>query len=439
MSKPQRLELTWIGKDNQPMLEPRILIEDPEKSYGDKNSKNMLIYGDNLLALKALEQDFTGKIKCIYIDPPFNTGAAFEHYDDGIEHSIWLDLMYRRIKILYSLLSNDGFIIVHLDDNEASYTKVLLDEIFGRTNYLNALTISANSPFGFKHTSKSIFKTANFLFLYAKDITKSQIKILYKAREYDTAYKFILKERTADYKKWTWVLVADETANRLGFENANKAKRSLVKADFEKAVAEYAIENCERVFRTASVTGGALQKRRTTIEESKANRNRVVTHPNDDMPYFFLNGERILFYDERMRLIDGKKQPGEVLTDMWNDISWEGIANEGDVDFPKGKKPEKLIERIIDLTTSEGDWVLDSFLGSGTTAAVAHKMGRKWIGIELGEHCYTHCLPRLRKVVDGTDQGGISKTIHTPGPILFGTMFEVVNTNESAPHHRHIQ
>ena len=157
------------------------------------------------------------------------------------------------------------------------------------------------------------------------------------------------------------------------------------------------------------------------------------------MPYFFLNGERILFYDERMRLIDGKKQPGEVLTDMWNDISWEGIANEGDVDFPKGKKPEKLIERIIDLTTSEGDWVLDSFLGSGTTAAVAHKMGRKWIGIELGEHCHTHCLPRLRKVVDGTDQGGISKTIHTPGPILFGTMFEVVNTNESAPHHRHIQ
>ena len=138
----------------------------------------------------------------------------------------------------------------------------------------------------------------------------------------------------------------------------------------------------------------------------------IFTHPNDDMPYFFLNGERILFYEERMQIIDGKKQPGEVLTDMWDDISWEGIANEGEVDFPKGKKPEKLIERILDLTTEEGDWVLDSFLGSGTTAAVAHKMKRKWIGIELGEHCHTHCLPRLKKVVDGTDQGGISEMVN---------------------------
>ncbi|PIX87820.1 MAG: site-specific DNA-methyltransferase, partial [Nitrospirae bacterium CG_4_10_14_3_um_filter_44_29] len=403
-NKKQKLELTWIGKDEQPRLEPRILIEDPERSYGhtpnpsqEGNFKsNMLIHGDNLLALKALEQDFAEKIKCIYIDPPFNTGAAFEHYDDGLEHSIWLDLMYRRIKILHGLLRSDGFMTVHLDDSEASYMKVFLDEIFGRANYLNTITISANSPFGFKHTSKSIFKTANFLFLYAKDITKSQIKTLYKAREYDTAYKFILKERTTDYKQWAWVLVAEETAINLGFESANKAKRILGKNDFEKAVAEYAIANCERVFRTASVTGGALQKRRTTIEQSKTNRNKIFTHPNDDMPYFFLNGERILFYDERMQLIDGKKQPGEVLTDMWNDISWEGIATEGDVDFPKGKKPEKLIERIIDLTTMEGDWVLDSFGGSGTTGAVAHKMGRKWIMVELGEHCHTHCLPRLQ-------------------------------------------
>ncbi|PIV65375.1 MAG: site-specific DNA-methyltransferase [Nitrospirae bacterium CG01_land_8_20_14_3_00_44_22] len=422
-NKKQKLELTWIGKDEQPRLEPRILIEDPERSYGhtpnpsqEGNFKsNMLIHGDNLLALKALEQDFAEKIKCIYIDPPFNTGAAFEHYDDGLEHSIWLDLMYRRIKILHGLLRSDGFMTVHLDDSEASYMKVFLDEIFGRANYLNTITISANSPFGFKHTSKSIFKTANFLFLYAKDITKSQIKTLYKAREYDTAYKFILKERTTDYKQWAWVLVAEETAINLGFESANKAKRILGKNDFEKAVAEYAIANCERVFRTASVTGGALQKRRTTIEQSKTNRNKIFTHPNDDMPYFFLNGERILFYDERMQLIDGKKQPGEVLTDMWNDISWEGIATEGDVDFPKGKKPEKLIERIIDLTTMEGDWVLDSFGGSGTTGAVAHKMGRKWIMVELGEHCHTHCLPRLQKVIDGTDQGGISKAVGWQG------------------------
>ena len=129
----QKLELTWIGKGDEPKLEPRILIENPEYSYGDPNTENMLIHGDNLLALKALEQDYAGKIKCIYIDPPYNTGAAFEHYDDNIEHSIWLDLMKRRLNLLKSLLSKDGFICVHIDDSESSYLKVMMDEIFCRS------------------------------------------------------------------------------------------------------------------------------------------------------------------------------------------------------------------------------------------------------------------------------------------------------------------
>jgi adenine-specific DNA-methyltransferase len=135
-NRHQKLELTWIGKEIQPKLEPRILIEDPEKSYGDKNSENMLIYGDNLLALKALEQDFTGKIKCIYIDPPYNTGSAFEHYDDGLEHSIWLSLMRDRLVLLRKLLSEDGSIWITIDDNEAHYLKVLCDEVFGRGSFI---------------------------------------------------------------------------------------------------------------------------------------------------------------------------------------------------------------------------------------------------------------------------------------------------------------
>ena len=133
----QKLELTWIGKDQQPQLEPRILIEDREKSFGDRNSQNMLIHGDNLLALKALEQEFTGKIKCIYIDPPYNTGSAFEHYDDSLEHSTWLSLIRNRLEILYKLLSNDGFIFVQIDNNEMAYLKILMDEIFGRQNFVN--------------------------------------------------------------------------------------------------------------------------------------------------------------------------------------------------------------------------------------------------------------------------------------------------------------
>ena len=137
-SKTQKLELTWIGKDNQPKLEPRILIEDPEKSYGDKNNENMLIYGDNLLALKALEQDFAGQIKCACIDPPYNTGNAFEHYDDGLEHSIWLSLMKPRIEILHRLLRTDGTLWISIDDDESHYLKVLCDEVFGRKNYVTS-------------------------------------------------------------------------------------------------------------------------------------------------------------------------------------------------------------------------------------------------------------------------------------------------------------
>jgi adenine-specific DNA-methyltransferase len=410
-----KLELTWIGKDQQPKLEPRILIEDPEKSYGDKKTENMLIYGDNLLALKALEQDFAGKIKCVALDPPFNTGAAFEHYDDSMEHSIWLNLMYQRLKIIYNLLSEDGFLFIHLDDGEAAYCKIILDEIFGRNNYLNTISVSANSPFGFKHTSKSVFKTANFIFLYSKDLLKSQITTMYKSRGYDKAYKYILKDRTKNYKEWEWSLLTDEVSRNLGFNNVNEAKRNYGKEELDKQVEAYAILNCERVFRTASVTGGAYLKRKTTIEKSKKQRNEIMIHPNDDMDYYFLNGERLLFYIERMQLIDGIRQPAEVLTDIWDDISWEGIAREGNVEFPKGKKPEFLLKRIVELTTTEGDWFLDSFLGSGTSSAVAHKMNRKWIGIELGEHCHTHCIPRLQKVCDGTDQGGISEAVEWKG------------------------
>src|SRR3989338_3170777 len=181
------------------------------------------------------------------------------------------------------------------------------------------------------------------------------------------------------------------------------------------------MQHCNNVFRTAAIGGGARAKRIKTIELSKNNRNKVFIHPNDDIENFYiLNGEQILFYENRLVDIDGEKVPGQLATDVWTDISWTGIAREGDVEFKNGKKPEALIKRVLEMTTNQGDWVLDSFLGSGTTAAVAHKMGRRWIGIELGEHCHTHCLPRLKSVVDGTDQGGISKIIHTPDPSQSG-------------------
>jgi adenine-specific DNA-methyltransferase len=419
----QKLELTWVGKENRPRLEPRILLEDPERSYHALHAMtekdifdNRLIFGDNLLALKALEQDFAGKIKCIYIDPPFNTGAAFEHYDDGIEHSIWLSLMYQRLEILYRLLRTDGVLWVHLDDNEVAYTKVILDELFGRgsASYRNSITVKANSPFGFKHTSASIFKSANQIFVYAKSGGFQFNRVLIE-RSYDTAYRFVLKDRDRDYTKWEWNSIGDVTAGEKGYTSAREAKKALGKDTFEGLIAEFALMNAERVFRTAAVTGGAKQKRLKTLNKSLGERSKVFRHPHDDMDYYFIGGERVLFYDERLVEIDGGRLPGEAITDIWTDISWEGIAKEGDVDFPKGKKPELLVKRVLELSTKPGDMVLDSFAGSGTTGAVAHKMGRRWIMVELGEHCHTHIIPRMKKVIDGTDQGGITKVVNWEG------------------------
>jgi adenine-specific DNA-methyltransferase len=417
----QKLELTWIGKGKEPKIEPRILIHDKSRDYGDPNAKNMLIHGDNLLALKALEQDFAGQVKCIYIDPPFNTGARIDGngkklpYEDNLEHSIWLGLMYRRFKIFYNLLINSGVLFVNLDDSESAYAKVLLDEIFGRKNYLNEIIVATNKSFGFKSTSDGIFKQANHILLYAKDKSLFKINLhkMFIEKEYDEQYKWAFENCDLSENHWSWRNIKDIVAERLGFANAREAQKKNPK-NFVEAMNIYALENADKVFRTASVTGGALAKRRDTILLSKQNKNKIIRHPNDDMNYMFIGGERVLFYKERLRELDGVWLPAEVITDIWNDISIEGLANEGGVDFPRGKKPEKLIQRCIDLTTQKGDIVLDSFLGSGTTAAVAHKMGRRYIGIEFGDHCYTHCLPRLKAVVDG-EQGGISKSIEWKG------------------------
>lgn len=411
----QKLELTWIGKAQESAIEPRILLHDSSRDHGDPNTENMLIHGDNLLALKALEQEFAGKVKCIYIDPPFNTGAAFEHYDDNLEHSIWLDLMYRRFRILRTLLSNDGAIYVNLDDSEAAYAKVLLDEVFGRRNYLNEIIVATNKSFGFKSTSDGIFKQANHILFYAKDKTSFRINLdaMFIEKEYDTAYRWVFENIDKPEDQWTWRSINEVVAEQLGYKNPREARKVDLDG-FNEAIAVFALENAHRVFQTASVTGGAYAKRKATIIHSKKNKDTIFRHPDDDMDYMFIGGRRVLFYKERLRELDGMMVPAEVITDIWNDISIEGLAKEGGVDFPRGKKPEKLIQRCLELSTQKGDLVLDSFLGSGTTAAVAHKMGRRYIGIELGDHCYTHCIPRLEAVIDG-EQSGISKAVGWKG------------------------
>lgn len=411
----QRLELTWIGKGEEPAIEPRILLHDADRDYGDPNTENMLIHGDNLLALKALEQEFAGRVKCIYIDPPFNTQQAFEHYQDGLEHSIWLNLMYARLKILHTLLAEDGTLYVHIDDNEFCYLIAVLDEIMGRSNRISIVTFKQASATGHKAINRGVVSVTNFILIYAKEKGNWHPNKVYTARkERDKRYGQFIENYDTPYANWRFITLSKAFASTMNIEERS-IKKALGNA-YEDKLSEFVQQNASKVIQLANPDYNAVSSSaREIITSSKENPNTVMRLSRENYSdMYFHNGKRILFYSDKLKLIDGEYVSGEPLTSLWDDILSNNIHNEGGVDFPKGKKPEALIKRCLEISTNPGDLVLDSFLGSGTTAAVAHKMGRRYIGIELGGHCYTHCKPRLDKVVDG-EQGGISKSVNWQG------------------------
>jgi adenine-specific DNA-methyltransferase len=407
--------LDWVNKNQaqQASREVPYHLLKQEAVYGD-NAENLLIQGDNLLALKALIPFYAGRVKCIFIDPPYNTQSAFDHYDDKLEHSQWLSMMYPRLVLLRELLAEDGSIWVILDDSEMQYCKVLMDEIFGRSNYCNIVTTTTNDPSGFKATGATIFSTANHLLIYAKDKRTKPIKKTWIPKGYDSGYNKVLANKALPYDQWTWTNIQDATAIELGFTDTKKAKKELAET-FEDEIAEFALRHADRVFQLVAIGGGAAIKRKATIEKSRSIRDKVLVHPDDDVDDFYMaNGRQLVFYDKRLIEVDHQIVPGELVTDVWTDIAWNGIGPEGAVDFKNGKKPEELIKRVLEMATNVGDLVLDSFLGSGTTVAVAHKMQRHHIGIEMGEQILSHCIPRLRGVVEG-EQSGISRVVSWQG------------------------
>jgi adenine-specific DNA-methyltransferase len=324
--------------------------------------------------------------------------------------------MSRRFKILKNLLAKDGAIFVHLDHNETAYCKVLMDEVFSRSNYVETICLTTNEPSGFKATSSYIFSTANFILVYAKNKAELKLKRQYLEKDYDTAYSKVLLNKDEDFQVWRFTSIREFIATKEGFQSAKEFQKKVGKNKLDVLIKTFAFENPQITFRTAAIGGGAKIKRKNTIAESKTKRDQVIMHPNEDVPEFYiLNGEQIIFYDKRFYEIDGELKPGQLITNVWTDISWTGIASEGGVVFKNGKKPEKLVQRCFSYVAEEGDLVLDSFLGSGTTAAVAHKMGLKYIGVELGEQAFTHCRTRLQTIVSGTDVSGITKTQNWKG------------------------
>lgn len=387
MTQP-KLELTWIGKSNRHKLEPRILLEDPAKSHhaaarvtDHDQFDNRLIFGDNLLALRALEAEFTGKIKCVFIDPPYNTGSAFTHYDDGLEHSIWLGLMRDRLEIIRRLLSDDGSLWITIDDNECHYLKVLCDELFGRQNFVaNAIWQKKYSP---QNDAKWLSDNHDHILIYAKNKNSWRPNLLPRSEDMNARYKNPDNDprgvwKPADFSVKTYSANSDYPITTPSGRIVNPPKsRCWVTSEskFKELLADNRIWFGE--------TGGNVPSLKKFLSEVKDGSTSMT----------------IWTYQEVGHNQDAKKEVKEF--------------NEKTVfDTPK---PEKLLERILTLATNAGDWVLDSFAGSGTTGAVAHKMGRKWIMVELGDHCHTHIIPRLQKVIDGSDQGGISKAMDWAG------------------------
>lgn len=437
----QKLELTWIGKGKEPKLEPRILIEDPDKSYwagkekgaappwktstqnqGNQENQinhgsdncNMLIHGDNLLALKALESDYAGRIKCIYIDPPYNTGAAFENYDDNVEHSTWLSLMKPRLEILKNLLSPDGSIFVSIDNNEIAYLQVLMDEVFQRKNRKNIIIIKRGSVTGAKVINPGLVNISEFVLVYTKDSSRWNPNRLSRSKERDDRYNTYITNIESNYSGWQFIPLLQAFSLKVGIKHTQLKK--YFGDEYEANLCEFIYANPDRVIRFASLDDKSISKEALIRKkESLENRGQVFLMEREEKrPYYIYNGGIILFARDRLQTIDGKLSFSEPLTDIWDDVLPNDLHNEGGVEFRKGKKPEKLIQRILMLASNENDIVLDSFLGSGTTAAVATKMNRQWIGIELGEHAITHCVPRLQSVIQG-EQRGISKAVDWKG------------------------
>lgn len=378
----QRLELTWIGKGEDPEVEPRILIHDPSMDYGDPDTGNMLIHGDNLLALKALEQDYAGKIKCIYIDPPYNTGSAFEYYDDNLEHSTWLNLMYPRLKVLRSLLSEDGSIWVNLDDTEAHYFKVLCDEIFGRYNFLaDVVWEKSDSP---KMDAKLFSSRHDHLLVYAKNKDSVMINRL-EDKTVPAHYNKRDEQGRAYYLK---------PLRAMGVDGYREKRPALY----------FGVEAPDGTMVYPKNQDGSDSRWRWSKEKVDSERHRLewVNGRNGWSLYF-----RIYHEDSEGTPPSTIWKCDEVGSNRTSKKESKALFGSQAFDTPK---PEALIKRVIEVATLPGDLVLDSFIGSGTTIAVAHKMERKYIGIELGEHCYSHCKPRLDKVIDG-EQGGVSKEI----------------------------
>ena len=392
----------------------RLLQPIQSLSYGDEDAPNMLIQGDNLEALKALLPYYAGQVKCIYADPPFNTGQAFPDYDDNIEHSIWLRMIYPAMTLLRDLLDEDGTLFVHIDDNELAYLIVVLDEVFGRKNRISVVSFKQGAATGHKSINPGMVSTTNFILVYAKNKSVWKPHRVFTGRERDKRYGKFLVNPQENHTDWKFITLAEAVSRETG-KSARDLKKELGDS-LEDFLNDFVISHAGQVVQFVRPDYDAVSKEAQSLIDKSLEQPNEILHlaREEHADLYFIGGQRIIFYSAKLKEVDGEMVAGEPLTTLWDDLLSNNLHKEGGVEFPKSKKPEALVKRCLELSTQEGDLVLDNYLGSGTTAAVAHKMKRRWIGVERGEHAETKCLPRLKAVVDG-EQSGISKSVHWKG------------------------
>lgn len=382
-------------------------------TYGDAHASNLLVKGDNLDVLRALGEDFTGRFRCAYLDPPYNTGRTFLQYDDARAPAEWAAMMRSRLEALRPLIREDGAVFVEIDDTELGSLITLMDEVFGAHNRISTITIVRSAPTGHKAINAGPVHVSDFLLVYAKDRKKWRYRPQVRVRQsFDEAYSTWLDNPADKPKSWRFRSLKAAIAEAFGHASVRAATRALGRDAFVARVHEHALTHARHVVRFAQPRYEAIGKAaRDVVDRSRKRPDDVFVLERDGRPPFIVRGgNRILFLSDKVRSIDGRPAIVEPLTNVWDDVPFQGIAREGGVVFSRNKKPERLVARVLDMATDPGDWVIDPFLGSGTTAAVAHKMKRAWVGIEAGEHFATLAEPRLRRVIDGSDPTGITSS-----------------------------
>ena len=375
---------------------------------------NLLIKGNNLLALHSLKVRYAGKVKLIYIDPPYNTGSDEFRYNDRFKHSSWLTFMRNRLVVAKELMSHDGTICISIDLNEASYLSVLMDEIFGPEQFCFLATVKRGSATGHKVINQGIVNVTEYAIAYAKSKPAWKPNRVHRRRERDQRYNSYILNRSSEPSEWIFSSLLDAFSEHAGIEK--KLLRNKLGNTYEKILSDFVIKNADSVVQFAKPDESKVSKAtRAAIAQSKATPEQSIhVKRKNESDIYLRNGQRILFFRDRLAMVDGELVPAEPVTDIWDDVLPNDLHTEGGVSLKKGKKPERLLQRIISISTDPMDIVMDFHVGSGTAAAVAHKMGRRWIAIEQMDYIRELTLPRLKRVIEG-EQSGISKSVEWNG------------------------